>query len=212
MQEPHSDPEGAGMAVDYPVTMTAERPPQSSRGWAILFLLFGLKMLALILHFIVAFVFAIGVAVVFFISQLVVLFTGKYPEGMHGFVVRFLAWSNKLNGWIMGLRDEFPPFAPSDDPYAVHTTIPHPETSSRMWAILTIFGIKNFALLPHLIVLYVLQIAQFVVAWVAQWAILFTGAYPEGMHGFVANVMRWQTRVSAFMLGLCDQYPPFSLE
>jgi hypothetical protein len=196
----------------YPVDVRATRPTESSRGWALLLVLFGLKAFALILQFIIAFIWGIGVFVLFFVSQLVVVFTAKYPEGMHAFIRRFIAWANELNGWLSGLTDDYPPFTPTDEPYAVTTTIEQPDESSRLWAVLTIFWLKPFALIPHLIVLYVLQLVQGVLVWIANLIIVFTGEFPEGFFGFIVGVIRWQTRVSAFFLGLVDEYPPFSLE
>ena len=65
-------------------------------------------------------------------------------------------------------------------------------------------------LIPTIIVLYFVQIGLWFVAWFAQWAILFTGRSPEGMHRFISGVIRWQTRTSAFLFGATDKYPPFS--
>jgi hypothetical protein len=39
-----------------------------------------------------------------------------------------------------------------------------------------------------------------------------TGSYPEGMFRFVEGVLRWNTRVTAFVFSLTDRYPPFSLK
>jgi hypothetical protein len=78
--------------------------------------------------------------------------------------------------------------------------------------LLNIVWLKPLALLPHLIILYVLQIVLMVVVFVAQIVILVTGSVPRGMFDFVVGVMRWQTRVNAFLYGLRDEYPAFSLE
>ena len=72
--------------------------------------------------------------------------------------------------------------------------------------------LRQIAALPHLIVLCFLSIAVFVVWVVTQWVILFSARFPRGMFGFVAGVVRWQTRVHGYVLGLTDRYPPFSLE
>ncbi len=72
--------------------------------------------------------------------------------------------------------------------------------------------LRDLAALPHYIVLLVLGIAAAVVWIVVQWVILFTAAYPRGMFDFSAGVLRWQTRVRGYALGLSDRYPPFTLE
>jgi len=186
-------------------------PEQNSRLWAALFLLFGLKFLVLIVHIVILAVLQIGAFFVFVVAQLVVLITGRMPDGMHRFQTRVIAQGNKVNAWLYGLTDELPPFFLSEDPHPVQTTIGHPPTSSRLWALLNIVWLKPLALLPHLIILYVLAIAMMVVVFIAQVVILVTGSYTRGMFDFVVGVMRWQTRMNAFLWGLRDEYPPFSL-
>jgi len=96
--------------------------------------------------------------------------------------------------------------------YPVDVRADYPERSSRLWAVLTIFWIKFFALIPHGIILFFLGIAQWVVAFIAQFAVAIKGEYPAGMYEFVTGVLRWQTRVTAFLLSINDRYPPFSLQ
>ena len=59
--------------------------------------------------------------------------------------------------------------------------------------------------------LWFLGIAWGVVTLIAWFAILFTGEYPRGMYDFSAGVLRWSTRVEAYLLLLRDEYPPFAL-
>jgi Domain of unknown function (DUF4389) len=202
----------AGGSSGGPTSFAVRYAATSSRLWAVLFLLFGLKFLVLIVHALILAVLQIGAFFVFLVAQPVVLFTGRMPGGMHRYQTHVLAQGNKLNAWVYGLTDELPPFFLSDDPYPAETTVGHPEESSRLWALLTILWLKPVALLPHIVILYVLQLALMVVVFIAQIVILVSGSLPRGMFDFVAGVMRWQTRVNAFMYGLRDEYPPFSLE
>ena len=88
----------------------------------------------------------------------------------------------------------------------------YPPQSSRGWAALTILLIKLLALIPHAFLLVFLGIAQWVVAFIAQFVVAFKGEYPAGMHEFVTGVLRWGTRVASFALSLTDKYPPFSMQ
>ncbi len=96
--------------------------------------------------------------------------------------------------------------------YPIDVRADYPERSSRGWAVLTILLIKFLALIPHFFVLVFLGIAQFFVALIAQVAVVINGEYPAGMFAFVAGVLRWGTRVAAFILSLSDRYPPFTLQ
>jgi hypothetical protein len=193
-------------------TFTVEYPAQSSRLWAVLYLLFGIKGLVMIVHALILGVLAIGAFFVFIIAQAIVLFTAKMPEGMHRFQLSVLAQGNKITAWTYGLTDVLPPFVPSADPYPVETSAGRPAGSSRLWALLNIIWLKPLAALPHMIVLYVLLFVLGIVVFIAQIVILVTGTFPRGMFDFTVGVLRWQTRVSAWLIGLRDEYPRFSLD
>jgi uncharacterized membrane protein len=66
---------------------------------------------------------------------------------------------------------------------------------------------RVIALIPILIVLYVLGIVAFFVAWIMQFAVLFTGSYPAGAHNFLTGFLRWSVRSQAWLFGLSDKYP-----
>ena len=102
--------------------------------------------------------------------------------------------------------NDFPEF------YPVKLEADYPERSSRLLALCGIFIMwpKMILAVPHIFILYFVNIAAFFIAYIGFWVVLFTGSYPRGMHSFVVGTMRWQTRVQAWMLGLVDEYPPFS--
>jgi hypothetical protein len=95
--------------------------------------------------------------------------------------------------------------------YPIDVRADYPVRSSRGWAALTILLIKFLALIPHFFILLFLGIAQFFAALIAQVAVVINGEYPPRMFAFVTGVLRWGTRVSAFILSLNDRYPPFTL-
>jgi Domain of unknown function (DUF4389) len=95
--------------------------------------------------------------------------------------------------------------------YPIEVTAEVPPQSSRLLAVTGILFIKGILLLPHLIVIWFLQVAALLVAWIGYWVILFTGRLPEGLHGFITGVQRWNTRLNGWLFSLTDSYPPFSL-
>jgi hypothetical protein len=91
----------------------------------------------------------------------------------------------------------------------VRLSIDHQEHYSRGLAILgclLLYG-RIIALIPIFIVLYFVGIAAFIVGWVMQFAVLFTGKYPAGPHSFLTGYLRWTVRVQAWLFGLTDKYP-----
>jgi len=71
---------------------------------------------------------------------------------------------------------------------------------------------RSILAIPHLFILYFLQIAAGVVAFIGWWAALFTGRLPEFAVSFLSGYLRWTMRVSAYMYLLTDEYPPFTLD
>jgi uncharacterized protein DUF4389 len=49
-------------------------------------------------------------------------------------------------------------------------------------------------------------------AFIAWFAIVFTGRYPQGLYDFNAGYLRMQTRTNAFAYLLTDEFPPFGGE
>lgn len=83
----------------------------------------------------------------------------------------------------------------------------YPEKMSR----LTTF-FRYILVIPQYFVLGFVGIAAGIVAFIAWWAILFTGKYPKGMFDFFVGYMRWMTRVTGYTYLLTDKYPPFSMD
>lgn len=96
-------------------------------------------------------------------------------------------------------------------PYPARIEFELPTSQSRILALFSIVAVRMLLLIPHIIVLYIVQIAAALVAWLNMWVVLFTGHGSAGMQKFVSGSLRWSTRMSSYMYGLNDKYPPFSL-
>ena len=66
--------------------------------------------------------------------------------------------------------------------------------------------------IPQIIILYFLFIAAFFVVVIGWFGALFTGQLPRWAYTYLSGVIRWSTRVGAYLFLLTDQYPPFSFE
>ncbi|GGV89255.1 hypothetical protein GCM10015535_42730 [Streptomyces gelaticus] len=72
--------------------------------------------------------------------------------------------------------------------------------------------VRLLLLIPHFVVLFLLDIAA-AVAVVAGWfAALFLGRLPEPVFRFLAGYLGYQVRVGASSMLLVDRYPPFALD
>ncbi|MGB9772873.1 MAG: DUF4389 domain-containing protein [Bacteroidota bacterium] len=94
----------------HPVNVTAEYPEKLSRGILILRTLFGWLYVG-IPHGVCLLGYGIAVFVVVIIAWFAVLFTGKYPKGLFDFVVGYIRWCTRVDGYLLFLTDKYPPFS-----------------------------------------------------------------------------------------------------
>jgi hypothetical protein len=148
-----------------------------------------------------------GVALVIaIIAWFAIVFGSRYPEGLWNLVVYYLRWRVRAEAYLLLLRDEYPPFG--EGSYAAVLTLP----SADMPRDRVTVAFRVFLAIPHIIVLWFLGVALAVTTLIAWAWILFTGDYPPKLYHFAVGVLRWSTRVEAYLLLLHDEYPPFSLE
>jgi len=96
-------------AVDENITFEVEYPESLSRGLLLLRTFFGALYVG-IPHGFLLFFIAIGAFFVNFISWWAILFTGRYPAGMHDYIVSMIRWSNRVNLYMLNMTDNYPPF------------------------------------------------------------------------------------------------------
>ncbi len=90
------------------VEFSMERPEKLSR---LLNFFTFIKAFALIPQMFVIMFVAIAAYFVIFIAWWIVLFTGKYPEGMFNFMVGFLRWVQRISNYLSFMTDNYPPFS-----------------------------------------------------------------------------------------------------
>jgi hypothetical protein len=196
--------------VDHPLRFKIDYPEKSSRGILLLRTFFG-WLYCLIPHGFLLFFLGIAAGFVQFIAWWAILFTGKYPQGMYNFVLNYYRWSLRVMAYMSYMTDVYPPFNGKEvEGHPLHFNIDYPEKSSRGVLLLRTFFGWLYCLIPHGFLLFFLGIAAGFVQFIAWWAILFAGKYPEGMFGFVERYMRWSLRVMAYMSYMTDVYPPFN--
>ncbi len=102
----------------------------------------------------------------------------------------------------------------AEQKYPVDVTVEYPETSDRILALSGLLFLfpKMLVLLPHLILLYILQILSGIVMIIGYIVVLVTGKYNRDLFNFQVGILRWNSRVNAYLIGLTDKYPPFRLE
>jgi hypothetical protein len=88
-----------------PAFLSIEYPEQLSRG------LIFVKWLLAFPHYIVLFFLGIGAAFIGLASFFVVLFTGRWNQGMRDYIVGVSRWGYRVTMYVYLMRDEYPPFS-----------------------------------------------------------------------------------------------------
>jgi len=133
-----------------------------------------------------------------------IVLRARIPRWLFDFQVALMRWEVRALSYFALLTDTYPPF---EGDYPIRLEVQYPERLAR-WKVLIWKAITS---LPHMLVLVFLSIGAFFAVIIAWFAILITGRFPQGLHGYVAGVIRWGMRVQAYFLSLTDEYPPFSL-
>jgi uncharacterized protein DUF4389 len=144
-------------------------------------------------------------SVVAVIAWFAILFTGRFPDGLWSLAAFYLRWRVRAIAYLTLLRDEYPPFG--DEPYPAELILPRPTEPRNKLTV----AFRIFLAIPQFIAVAFLGMAWGVTTIIAWFSILFTGNYPRGLYDFGVGVLRWTTRVEAYVLLLRDEYPPFSL-
>ncbi len=180
-----------------------------SRGELILRTLFGWLYIA-IPHGFLLFFLGLWSAILAFIAFWVVLFTARYPQSMFEYQIKLNRWSMRLQGSLWNLFDGYPAFGLDSADEKVVLDAPRPERVSRGLVILRLLLGWAYVVIPHFICLIGRGVATGVLNFLAWWAILFAGRYPERWHAFNVGTLRWLLRIDLYLGYLTDEYPPFS--
>jgi hypothetical protein len=89
---------------------------------------------------------------------------------------------------------------PADVTYAVGDL-----TRSRV----TVF-FRWFLAIPNIVVLSLWGIMFEITTFLAWWAVMFTGTYPQGLYSFGVSYMRMSADSFAYLHYVTDEYPPWS--
>lgn len=145
-----------------------------------------------------------------FITFWIILFTGSYPESFFEYQVKLMKWSTRVNLRLYHMADGYPAFGLETEDDAFTLEVPYSETTSRGSVLVRFFFGWLYVILPHAFVLIFRSYATLFLMFLAFFAVLFTGKYPESWFNFNVGTLRWGMRVNLYMAYMIDEYPPFS--
>ncbi len=203
--------------VSYPISLEVKHPETSSRGLALLGLLFWFpKAIALLPLLMFQGAAQAAFQVGSWLNFWLITFRGTSSIGIQKFQHAFLQLAARNMAWMVGLTDVYPSLTldANDTSSPVYVRIAAlPQQSSRGLGFLGIITfLKMILLIPHIIVLYILGLAVGVATWVNFLVVVFTGKGIRGVLTFQHGVLQWGMRMVGYLVALTDEYPPFSLE
>lgn len=186
-----------------------QRQENYSRGQLLLRAFFG-WIYILAPHLFILMFLGIWSSILTFLSFWIILFTGRYPESFFEFQIKLIRWNLRLNASLFDLTDEYPRFGLDSGMENLQFNVKYPENFNRINVIIkALFG-GIYVGIPHGFILFFRLIAMSILNFLAFWAVLFTGKYPESWFDFTVGHLRWTTRVNLYLGYLTDTYPPFT--
>jgi Domain of unknown function (DUF4389) len=186
--------------VSYPVKFEADYVEQRSR------LTTFFRLILAIPHLIVMAFYGFAAGVVIIIAWFVLLFTGRWPQGMYDFVAGFWRYSTAVNGYVCLLTDPYPPFGPDVDAYPVRLDIAPPKAEYSRLKVL----FRVFLAIPPYIISYAMSIVAQIGALLAWFAIVVTGRQPKGLQDMIVLGLSYQQRAYVYMSLITEDWPPFT--
>jgi len=191
----------------YPATYAVDTPAKIAN-WRPL-----VQWLLAIPHLIIGSVLNGVAAICGVIAWFAILFTGRMPDGLANVISMALRYNTRAMSYAGFLHEMYPPFE--------FTTTPadpgnHPVRVDFVPALggrnrLTV-GLRILWMIPAAIVTIIIMLVAEICWFIGFFAVLFTGKWPAGLHGWVLKGMRAQTRFNAYAFLLTDEYPPLNFD
>lgn len=192
----------------YIMNFSIKRQETYSRGELLLRSFFGFFYI-IIPHYIVMIFYTLGFLFSRIATFFTILFSGKFPVSHFNFQQNVLRYMQRLNCTFFNMTDGYPSFSlEHKNPNIVYDMDYREKVDLATLLIRTLFS--GLMLFPHLFVLIFRIYGCLFISFIAWFAILFTGKFPEGMFKFMEGTFRWSARLSNYQYFYKEQYPPFT--
>jgi hypothetical protein len=176
--------------------------------------LLGLYMLSMIPHLIVVLIYTALSSILGFINQIVILSTGRCVEDFALIIENTLRYFLYIDTNIIGIVEDRPVYAGResiDHPLQLNITYPLKYSKNLAILRLSIIGIMLITL-PHLIIMSLIAITIPLVYLIGIIIVLITRRWPNILFIYLTKFYRYFAKISSFMTGLTDEYPPFTFD
>lgn len=185
---------------DHPIQITAD-PDDYTRSRLTTFF----RMLMVIPHIVVLYVYAIGAMVCVVVGFFWALFTGQLPGWAYKFLRFNIIYSTRVSAYSNLLTDQWPSFGASGT-YPVEAVIPELPTKMRRWGIL----FRIVLIYPALFFSMGIAISS-MFGWMFAWVTgVVLGRVPVGITRFNLSALQFQTQLAANANFMTSRYPSWA--
>jgi Domain of unknown function (DUF4389) len=187
--------------MDHPIRLRVDDNLERSR------LTVFFRLLLVIPHLIWVTIWAYAVYLLAIVNWFVALFTGRVPDGLHGFQARWLRYSTHVYAYWLLLADPFPGFS-SGDAYPIDLEVEGPSRQNRLTVLF-----RAILAIPAWILATVLVTLLGILGFFGWFVCLVMGRMPEGMRNLGAYCLRYQQQTLGYgFLLLTQRYPSLSTD
>ena len=153
-------------------------------------------------HLIWLMLFGFAALIVVLAAWCVGIVRGRVPDGMHGFLSRYVRYSVYVNAYAGLAANPFPPFNGAPGAYPIDLEVDPTEAQSR----LTIF-FRYLLAIPALIISSVLNYLLNIITLFGWFYALVTGRMSPGMERVLLYGLRYHAQTYAYVFLLTGKYP-----
>ena len=182
-----------------------------NRFYAFPFFGFLFKLIILFPVFIEAIFLAIISPFILMLTWFVISFTGNYWNFGYTFFLGLFRFSTKIGVFLYGITDKYPGFSLATD--GIFTLDIAKPTNPNRWLAVPIVGfvIRLVLLIPYHIFSQVMQNGAGIAMMLSWFTILFQKSFPESFYEFEHDSLRVGIAANAYLVGMSDSYPNFSI-
>jgi Domain of unknown function (DUF4389) len=159
------------------------------------------RLLLALPHLVWVTLWGIAAFVVVVLNWFVTLVAGRPLLGFHRFLAAFVRYQAHLWAFVSLAANPFPGFTGAPG-YPLDLEIDEPLPQRRL---VTLF--RLFLAVPAYLVLYVLNFALYIAAFLGWFASLATGRMPRGLRSVCAHVIHYQAQFYGYVYLLAERYP-----
>src|ERR1700722_5335664 len=189
-------PQQGGADAPRPILLAAAGPAAQRR------VTVAVRLILAIPHLIVLYLLPIAAFAVAVIGWFGALAAGRLPDFAFTFLSGYLRWFSRVEGYLLLLTDEYPPFVLEDEPYPLRLAVGAGKVNRLTVAFRVILAIPA-AIVATLLTSGFATIMVFI-AWLTA---LVAGRLPVSLHQAFTAVLRYTIRYYGYLYLLTDVYP-----